>query len=54
MNMHIISSGPELQAVRFEYVISGENGGKGADPIGLPLLPVSVSILAVCLGGSGG
>ena len=24
-NMHILASGPELQAVRFEYVISGEN-----------------------------
>ena len=32
-NMHILASGPELQAVRFEYVILGENRGEeGADP----------------------
>ena len=24
-NMHLLASGPELQAVRFGYVISGEN-----------------------------
>ena len=27
--MHILASGPELQAVRFGYVISGENLKKG-------------------------
>ena len=30
--MHILASGPELQAVRFGYVILGENLKKGADP----------------------
>jgi hypothetical protein len=28
-NMHILASGPELQAVRFGYVILGENWTKG-------------------------
>ena len=31
-NMHILASGTELQAVRFGYVILGENGKKGANP----------------------
>jgi hypothetical protein len=31
--MHILASGPELQAVRFVYVILGElKKKKGADP----------------------
>ena len=30
--MHILASGPELQAVRFENVISGKNLKEGADP----------------------
>jgi hypothetical protein len=30
--MHILASGPELQAVRFGYVILGEYLKKGADP----------------------
>jgi hypothetical protein len=30
--MYILASGPELQAVRFGYVILGENGKKGANP----------------------
>jgi hypothetical protein len=30
--MHILASGPELQAARFGYVILGENLKKGADP----------------------
>ena len=32
-NMHIRASGPELQAVRFGYVILGKNWKKGANPI---------------------
>ena len=28
--MHVLASGPELQAVRFGYVILGENVEKGA------------------------
>ena len=31
-NMHILALGPELQAVRFRYVIFGENWKKGVDP----------------------
>jgi hypothetical protein len=30
--MHTLASGPELQAVKFGYVILGENGIKGSDP----------------------
>ena len=31
-NMHILVSGSDLQAVRFGYVIIGENGKKASDP----------------------
>ena len=31
-NMHILASGPELQAVMFEYVILGKNRKKVANP----------------------
>jgi hypothetical protein len=31
--MHILASSPELQAVRFGYVILGENGKKSSDPL---------------------
>ena len=33
-NMHILASGPEIQAVRFGYVILGKNLKKGYDPQG--------------------
>jgi hypothetical protein len=31
-NMCILASGPELEAVRFGYIILGENGKNESDP----------------------
>jgi hypothetical protein len=40
-NMHILASSPELQAVRFGYVILGEHSKNGSDPIKINALSLS-------------